>query len=505
VAAGLLSVGLAGVMAAVNGVPVPTIHDEFGYLLGADTFARGRLVNPTPAGWEHFESFHILMQPAYVPKFPPAPALFLALGQTVVGLPLAGVWLANALIGALMFWALRVWLPGRWALLGALLAAVHPLVLRWGQCYWGGSVAALGGVIVLGACGRIRRRDLPRAADAVMLGAGLLLLANSRPFEGLVLGLVTAIALLVWLVKRARPVGIGRLVTTFVLPVLIVLGIGAVWMGWYNFRATGRVTQFPYLLHEATYSEAPLFVWQNPNPPPPYRHEVLRHFASGWAMDLYRQQQSWSGWWTAGVNKLQVMSSGYTWHYLLLLPAVLALARAGRTRGVLYAAVTIALTLAPLLGLTYPLLPHYAAPFLPLALLLQLQGLRLLHRRPATRGLAALLVLACIVTAMKYVSLEAPFGKGYPARPDLRARAKLSRQLTELGGHHLVFVRYAPDHDPHSEWVYNGADPATAPIVWARDLGTDRNAELIRLYPGRQVWLLEPDRPPVRLQPYPGD
>jgi len=76
-------------------------------------------------------------------------------------------------------------------------------------------------------------------------------------------------------------------------------------------------------------------------------------------------------------------------------------------------------------------------------------------------------------------------------------------KLKGLAGVHLVIVRYNQYHVFGNEWVYNRADIDRAKVVWARDMGDSKNAELIRYFPHRRVWLAEPDLAPPRFSPYP--
>jgi hypothetical protein len=53
------------------------------------------------------------------------------------------------------------------------------------------------------------------------------------------------------------------------------------------------------------------------------------------------------------------------------------------------------------------------------------------------------------------------------------------------------------------ECVYNSADIDASQIVWARDMGEEKNLELVDYYRGsRKIWLYQPDTDPTALIPY---
>src|SRR5438128_2271803 len=98
--------------------PNPRIHDEFSYLLMGETFADGRAASPTPPLPEFFDTFHVLVRPAYVSKYFPVQGIFLAIGEKLGKHPGLGVWLSSALACAALAWMLQAWVSPSWALLG---------------------------------------------------------------------------------------------------------------------------------------------------------------------------------------------------------------------------------------------------------------------------------------------------------------------------------------------------------------------------------------------------
>lgn len=256
-AVGVLALAARTAVLPIEPIPQPTVHDEFSYLLAADTFAHGRLTNPTHPMWIHFESFHILQKPTYMSKFYPAQGLVLAAGQVVFGHPFWGVWLSVGLMCGALCWMLQGWMPPGWALLGAGLALFRLAIFsNWSNGYMGGTVAGIGGALVVGALPRLMRR--PQVRTALLTGVGLAILANSRPYEGSFLGLATAVALLVWLWGKKGP-SLGVALRRVVLPLLMVLIATGCAMGYYCWRVTGSPFRFPYLVYTKIYDPVPFF------------------------------------------------------------------------------------------------------------------------------------------------------------------------------------------------------------------------------------------------------
>jgi len=499
----------------VEPVPQPAVHDEFAYLLQADTFAHGRLTNPTPPMWEHFETFHEIFTPTYCSKFFPGQGLFLALGKVVFGHPFWGVWLTSGLMCAAITWMLQGWFSPGWAFLGGALAALRFGVFGyWANSYWGGNVAAIGGALVLGSLPRIKFS--PRVRDSLLMGLGLALLANSRPWEGVVLSLPVAVLLFCWMLGTDKPpltVSLLRIV----LPLTLVLGMTGGWLAYYSYRTTGKPLRTPYQVYEESYGAVPYMVWQHLRPEPVYRHQILRKLEIDQELVAYRTFHS------PVAHMLRIFSAvGFFFGPVLLLPFIallFALPYGFSFREIsrpvrVFLLLVVVFVAGTEMAIFYN--PHYSAPVtgLIIALILSaMQRTRIWNK--SGLFLSRAVPVACIIIFALRVAagpLHIPKSKYctyywdefFELHPkEWFPRAQVQTDLAKIPGNHLIIVHYGPQHEPFPDWVYNRADMDHSRIVWARDMGSVENQKVVNYFDNRQIWFLDPDQQPIRLQPYP--
>jgi hypothetical protein len=90
----------------------------------------------------------------------------------------------------------------------------------------------------------------------------------------------------------------------------------------------------------------------------------------------------------------------------------------------------------------------------------------------------------------------------YGTEPLGLPRARIAAQLEKYSGKQLAIVRYSASHIVFDDWVYNSADVDNANVIWAREMDGPANAELLKYFHDRRVWLIEPDSVPPRLSLY---
>jgi hypothetical protein len=481
-------------------VPVPGIHDEFSYLLMGDTFAHGRLANPTHPMWISFETFHVNWHPAYGSMYPPGQGVALAIGE-LLGNPWFGVVLSVALMCAAIMWMLQAWLPSRWALLGGAMVALKlGIASYWVNSYWGGAVAATGGALALGAMARITRRA--RLRDALWLALGIAILANSRPYEGLLFCAPIAVWFLWWLAGKTKTR--DQFHTRFghvTVPLAIAIALTVAWMGYYNFRLTGNPLLMPHVLNTRTYHSAQPFLWEEPLPALHYHNQQFEDFYNNWERENYSPSAAdalrvtWEKIFRGGVN--------YFWVGLLL--ALPGIPYALRDRKMRFALIVLATVSIGVFIVVWSA-AHYAAPITCVVFLLIVQAVRHLRTmrwrgRPVGIALSRALILCLVIDTSVLVARGICDPLFWTCEGD-PSRAAIAKQLEHTPGKHLIMVRYTEDHNIHDDWVYNGAEIDGGKVLWARELDAEQNARLLDYFKDRKIWLVTPDTDNTYLEPY---
>jgi hypothetical protein len=483
-------------------LPEPRIHDEFSHLLAADTYARGRVVNPPLEPAEAFESTYILVSPIYASKYPPGQGLLLAFGQKVLGHPYWAVVIAGALMVYLFCWAADAWLPPQWTLVAAALASGLYFVRHyWFMSYWGGTLAACGGALVVGGLGRILRGK--EKGTRASLGGGAIILYLARPDTGAVLCLAVGGILVVHMLRMPSRARLSLMRRTLA-PNVALMAAAVPPVLAFNLAATGTYTDLPYTMHARQYHSVPeLWLLPAREDPPHLTPKMKRmtRMRRGVYETRHGQPLTTILKYQGAYMAVYYVGRPLVGFGLLLLAAPWTRVRNGRH----WLLFLMAAGVTTVTFYTW-VLEHYLAPFAAVQLILIIGAARALWSRAlfvpwGRRAVAGAMIFLLVFLAADYVRA---------ARNRPTARAEFVRKLESLPGPHLVFVTYDPGWSVHDEWVYNGAELDESPLIFANWGSPDQNQRVLERYPGRRVWSLQlgPDRRDILLSPYhvsPGD
>lgn len=511
---GFLALGLRAAFLPWLGAPFAINHDENSLILQAQTFLAGRLTNPTPPYWEHFQEIHINVVPAYASMYFPGRGLPLALGLLIADNAWVGVWMSFIVMSMATVWMLRGWVSAPLALLGGVLVVLRlGLFSYWVNSYWSGAFTALGAMLIIGAFPRFLRG--PKLIHGLLMGTGALILMINRPYEGLLLCLPLALALLFLLVRR-NEFPLARTLMRVGLPAVAIVAIGGGIMLQYNRATTGDAWTTPYSANRQAYAITPAFLVASPVEGARRGPEYFRKFYDEWENKLYEDRHDpLKMIWSAFKKTLYVLN-----FFIgpLLVPAFLAGLWASRRDAILLG--TSALFFGGFLIETWGY-PHYAAPIFPVLLIFLMRGFAWLRDwRPAgrTSGMA----LTRFIPVAVLLALSTPvlsLTTGWPkvgSNMHNRAcctffpppvRAWVAQELRAHPGRDLVLVASGgKNRAPREPVVYNEPDIETADIVWAHRLGPAKDEALIRHFAGRKLWELDwRDDGVAELRPRPRD
>ena len=471
---------------------IPIIHDEASYLFQARLFASGHWTAPSPPVPEFFEQWHVLVVPRFASKYPPGHALLLVPGIWL-GLPGLVPVLLGAATAALVFSIARrltngivaFWTWGFW---------ITSFIVLWMLgSYFSQTTSAF--CWMLGWYALLRWRE---GGERWLLVVAVVVawLGLTRPLTALAYAIPVGIYVLRGTAQRRRWPALGRAIALG-LAMLLLLPVWSV-------KTIGTARTTPYALYSKVY-----FPWDAP----------------GFGYDSTPPQR-------ALTPDMAIVAASNAAPHRAYVPSALPMNLVARMRYVFAIMwgppriIVVALGLLGLLAMTAELLFGLASMFTLLLLYLwfnhdptwpvyyfeiepvlaflaalglwrvmswQWRTIRLRPMRvppaPLLAGTSLVMMLgfgayAWSVAAAEHV--DSVHAQAYQAN-FLAAVAQLPKEKS------IVFVRYAPWHNPHLSLVHNDPDLEHALRWYVYDHGPD-NVRLTRAAPDRKAYVFDEAR-----------
>lgn len=454
---------------AQHAYTAPKSHDEHSYTLGARMLAAGRLWTASPPHPDSFESFHMLVRPAYASIYAPGTALLHAAGLLCHVAPWVTAILVSAAAVAGTYAMLRGVLGGDTATFASLLLLAAPQFRAQAILTMSQVPALLWGTTFLAAC--LAWRRAPTALRATLAGTLAGLLVITRPQDLAVYG-PAGLATLIWRCPRPRSLAWGALATC---PFLLLLAVQ-------NYGLTGSPLRTGYWTYTQASQPGTGFTAAGPVARPqtiiPQKIEYNDAFggqaradrAQGLLPELARR---------AGIVRNGILPS--PWLLALLPLGVAGLCSRREGRAVLLPVVCF----AALYGSFTFFLDHYAVCIAGLLVATPAAATVTLGTLAPRLSDASRVTIACLAAAIAVSSvpgINPRAGDLEMAIDQIVAADALSAQLRAPS---LVLVRFAHGDSVHQEPVYNldAWRVTDNRVIRAHDLGPDENRELFRALP----------------------
>lgn len=448
------------------------INDEQAYLLQADLFAQGRWTAPPPPLPEFFEQAHVFIDPAVAAKYPPATSFAMVPGMWL-GLPGLVPILLSALSGGLVFALARRYTPAIVAAMAWLLWTTSAIKLAVSASYLSQHLSLALWLVALWFLARWH--ESRRSIDIAVVAAAVTGMWLTRPLTAIGLGLPIA-AFAAFRLLRQRSWRQAALAVVVAVPLLAAT---LVWQA----KTLGDWSISPYAEYSRQY-----FPFVKPgfgvDPTPPARQPPadIQWLADAFR-DLHAAHQP-DALPAILVERVVVtlMTLGRSWRGFLI---VAFLAAAVQATG----ALRFGLVSAVMLMLAYLIYAH-AAPWViyytevfPVFFVLAAAGIARIAATTMRLHRDASLAAAATITVLLIPAAAWDIQQAKAERDEWSRFHRTARRVLESlpDGKSVVFVRYPDDHAHHWQLVETPVNGEAAARWVVRDLGPEKNAELLAL------------------------